>query len=150
MSEHRDYFVKERHSYYTRRVEAQNSEGKCLCLIIDGMDQHHAAIPYLFSSEDLKRYPVRITGVIAHGLDDPFFAFINTRNRGDSNANIHVLMTIFDKVPIFLASFCRLAGTSCPRSCTSKWITHARITEITLFRDSLRHWSSRGSWMRYS
>ena len=105
MSKHRDYWVEERTDYYSRRSEAKleqktkvNERRDTLVLIIDSADQNNHAIPYLFTSEEIRRYPVRITGVIAHGLADPFFAFINTRWRGDTNTNIHCLILVFDKV----------------------------------------------------
>ena len=80
MSDHRDYWVTERKSYYYRRKGAKDSPKKTLVLIIDSMDQNNNAIPNIFAdNEDLQRFPARITGVIAHGLKDPFFAFINTR-----------------------------------------------------------------------
>lgn len=108
MSKHRDYWVTERKDYYFRRREAkaeQKSKGKderrdTLVLIIDSADQNNHAIPYLFTSEEIRRYPVRITGVIAHGLTDPFFAFINTRWRGDTNTNLHCLIRVLDKVSV--------------------------------------------------
>lgn len=62
------------------------------------MDQNNATVPHLFNAENKKRYPVRITGVIVHGLLNPFFAFVNTRWRGDSNTNIHCLIQVLNKV----------------------------------------------------
>jgi hypothetical protein len=98
MRQHRDYWLKERESYYIRRRDAQTKPDESVVLIIDSMDQNNATVPYLFNAEDRKRYPVRITGVIAHGLPDPYFAFINTRWRGDSNTNIHCLLHVLEKV----------------------------------------------------
>lgn len=102
MGEHRDYWVTERKSYYYRRKNAKddpNTPKKTLVLIIDSMDQNNNAIPNIFAeNEDLQRFPARITGVIAHGLPNPFFAFINTRWLGDSNANIYCLLYVLSKV----------------------------------------------------
>lgn len=100
MREHRDYWLRERQGYYIRRRDAQQKPEESVVLIVDSMDQNNCVVPYLFNSEDRKRYPLRVTGIIAHGLENPFFAFTNTRWRGDSNTNIHCILQVLKKVSL--------------------------------------------------
>lgn len=104
-----------------------------LLIHIDGMDQWKCSIPGFFSKEESQRFKIRLTGVVVHGLADPFFVYINQNHLGETNTNIHCIIDILDKVdssPFYF--ICRSAGTSSQRSCVSKWIIQQKITGIIL------------------
>lgn len=76
-----------------------------LCIIIDSMDQWKTSIPCYFSKEESDKFKIRLTGVICHGLLNPFFIFINQHYTGETNTNIHCIISVLDQVSFFSFSF---------------------------------------------
>lgn len=72
-----------------------------LCIIIDSMEQWKTSIPGYFSKEESEKFKVRLTGVIAHGMKDPYFLYINHNQTSETNVNIHCLMDVFEQVAFF-------------------------------------------------
>ena len=97
----------ERKLYYWKRDFAQKNPDKMLLINIDSMEQWKASIPGYFSKEESEKFKIRITGVIAHGMKNPYFAYINHSHTGETNTNIYCIIDVLEQVLLFcfLTSF---------------------------------------------
>ena len=76
-----------------------------LCIIIDSMEQWKASIPGYFSKEESEKFKIRLTGVIAHGMKNPYFVYVNLNHTGETNMNIHALIDVLEQVRFCVFSF---------------------------------------------
>ena len=88
----------ERKLYYWKRDYARKNPDKMLCINIDSMEQWKASIPGYFSKEESEKFKIRLTGIIAHGMKDPYFVYVNLNHTGETNMNIYCLIDVLEQV----------------------------------------------------
>jgi hypothetical protein len=84
--------MKERMSYYDRKLEALDHPDSIMSLIVDGMSQNHCALPWMSNQKEFgSTLTQHLQGVLEHGRR---LVFYRTFHNLPSNANLvmHVLL----------------------------------------------------------
>lgn len=86
----------ERKEYHKNRAFAKKYPKDTVVIILDGMDKKKARLPAFFEHDgsENEKLDVRITGAIAHGRPNPFYAWIITQYTAETNTNISCLIQV--------------------------------------------------------